>query len=239
MPRFDHSRRLVLIPCSGKKGSGPEIFARERTVFDFVDDLNGTLICEGRELCSDDVDIRSQEISALARYEGTLYAVEPALKRHLVYLIETDGLHVLIISASYGLVRPEERIHLYNATLSRRLAVWRYRIPMAIEDYVRRQGIREVYGFFGRSTAYMDVVRRVHWPQMAEEGVVEDVRLFYPEDCPRPAQRTVPKACGLALSRLIDSGFSPEALPVGDKVGQGTAAYVYYGTREGGFDGNL
>ncbi|MCK4367166.1 MAG: hypothetical protein KAW84_04400 [Thermoplasmata archaeon] len=227
---FDHSRRLVLIPCSGKKGNGPEAFESERTVFDFLDDLNGSLIREGRSLCSDDVDIRSGEISALVRYEGTLYIVDPALKRQLAHMIETDGLHVLIISASYGLLRPEERIHLYNATMQKRLRVWGRRVPMAIEDYVRRQGIREVYGFFGKSTAYMSVVRRVPWSQMAEEGAIEEVRLFHPENCPRPALRTVPEACGIALSRLVDSEFNPMTLPEGESVGRGTVAYLRYGT---------
>ncbi len=221
---------LVLLPCSGGKGSGPEIFENDKTVLQFVDAKMADIILEGRNRCSMDLNTRSSKISALARYEGTLYTVDPALKRQLAHMIETDGLHVLIISASYGLLRPEERIHLYNATMQKRLGVWGRRVPMAIEDYVRRQGIREVYGFFGKSTAYMSVVRRVPWSQMAEEGAIEEVKLFHPENCPRPALRTVPEACGIALSRLVDSAFNPMTLPEGESVGRGTVAYLRYGT---------
>lgn len=60
------------------------------------------------------------------------------------------GFTCWILSGGYGLLRPEEAIHDYNAPLGKTLVAWRSRIPIILRDYVTRNGIVRTFGTFSR-----------------------------------------------------------------------------------------
>jgi hypothetical protein len=76
---------------------------------------------------------------ALAYYTGQPYKT-PGIREGLVLAIRR-GLHCLIVSGGYGLVRAEEPIHRYRAHLNQTRSVWSSRIPAILREYVQSHGI--------------------------------------------------------------------------------------------------
>jgi hypothetical protein len=100
------------------------------------------------------LDGSSPTLAALARYSGQPYATPGVVDRLLEAM--SRGLHVVIVSGGYGLVRAEEPIQDYEAPMTKTLTIWRRRIPVILREYVERNGIRRTFGAF--STVYSAAV---------------------------------------------------------------------------------
>ena len=111
------------------------------------------LLAEGRveALKRARLDRSSVPVAALARYSGQPYAT-PGLVEGILDVM-ARGLHILIVSGGYGLLRAEEPIQDYEAPTQRTLTAWRSRIPRILRDYVDRNGIRRTFGAFSRQYA--------------------------------------------------------------------------------------
>ena len=75
------------------------------------------------------------------------------------------GLHVVIVSGGYGLLRAEEPIQGHEAPIQRTLTVWRSRVPIILRDYVKRNRIVRTFGTFSRqyATAVPDHLSDEDW----------------------------------------------------------------------------
>lgn len=200
----DLSETLLIIPCCASKRGAPDPGLPTRSVTDFVGSESVAVLDEGRRLSFERTrrDDSSPVRPALAYYTGEPYrtagfrsALIPSLKA---------GLHCIIVSGGYGLLRPEEPIHWYEAQLTHTRAIWSRRISKIIEDYVARNDIRRTFGAFSRM--YASVVPRLLTGQ-DWRAVPEFVR----GRDPGSAIRVVPEQVGAALVELLRSDFRPGA----------------------------
>ena len=143
MGSLDHT--LLLIPCSGRKAGVVDPGCPVVRVEDLLGSAAAAALAEGRELAfqrpGTRIDRNSLLRPAIAWYTGQPYAT-PGVRDGLVAAIER-GLHCLIVSGGYGVVRAEEPIRNYQAHLSRTRGVWSHRLPAILRDYVQRNGITQ------------------------------------------------------------------------------------------------
>jgi hypothetical protein len=152
----DLQKVLLVIPCSGGKRPGQELELPSVQVADLLGPEAEALLSEGRRLAFDrrgtQLDLDSPVKSALSYYTGQPYATT-GVKEALIGAIR-QGLHCLIISGGYGVVRPEEPIHSYNAHLGTQTkSVWSRRLPVILHDYVERNQINESIVFLSQQYA--------------------------------------------------------------------------------------
>jgi hypothetical protein len=138
------SKTLLVIPCSGRKEPRLGTQLAEVTIGDFIGAEARAVLDEGRRRAFAQSNTHLYEESplqsALAYYSGQPYAT-PGVRDGLLEAVRT-GVHVVIVSGGYGVVRAEERIHRYNAHLGTQTRhVWSSRLPVILRDYVARQGI--------------------------------------------------------------------------------------------------
>jgi len=117
MPQTDDlSRTLLVIPCSGGKAGHRELGLPIVSLSDFVDESSQRLLEEGRELAfqrpGTKLDRGSPLRPALEYYSGQPYKTE-GVRDALVAAI-MRGLHCVIVSGGYGVVRAEEPIRLFT-----------------------------------------------------------------------------------------------------------------------------
>ena len=120
-------------------------------------------------------DLYSQPVAALARYSGQPYETQGVVDGLLDAM--AHGLHVLIVSGGYGVLRAEEPIRDYEAPIQRTLSVWRSRIPIVLRDCVNRIGIartfRHVFSAVCSCPPPLDGSLRGHLAFESGEGVPE------------------------------------------------------------------
>lgn len=199
---------LPLIPCCSKKDGSREFFEEELKVSNFIGSKSTSILEKGRKLCSEDIQEKTEPKPALTRYNGNLYDCVPDFKQIVAKVIEENGLHLLIVSASYGLVRPEEAIKKYDKTMSKRKSAWSERIPKILSDYIQRNSITHLYGFLGKTTPYMDVVKKLD----SNKTNLRTGRLYYPTNYIGAPLQTVPKLSGRGMLSLIKSGFDVSSM---------------------------
>jgi hypothetical protein len=116
-----------------------------------------------------------------------------------------NGLHCLIISGGYGLLRPEEPIHRYKGHLSKTFSIWKNKLPAILKDYVARNQIRRTFGSFSSS----------YYAQVVPDDLAEENWRAIPEfDSARDsgiAWTVVPAKVGAALVSLMRNDFLPGA----------------------------
>ena len=148
------------------------------------------------------LDAESPLRPALGWYTGQPYAT-PGFRTLLTDAM-ARGLHCLIISGGYGVLRPEEPIHSYAAHLpSQTRSVWERRLRAILPDYVARTGIRRV--FVALSKSYADCLP-------ASLGVEEEWRsipTFDPTRDRGAAMRVVPERVGSSVSALLANELLP------------------------------
>jgi hypothetical protein len=113
----------------------------------------------------------------------------------------------LIVSAGYGVVRPDEPIHKYNLQMAQTLAIWKRRLPEILADYISRNGVKRVFGAL--SAKYYEAVADV-------QCRAPDVEFLWrvpshPRGALGSAMQEVPKAVGYAVIDLIASDFKPDS----------------------------
>jgi hypothetical protein len=202
-PQKDLSDTLLLIPCSAGKDGAPDPGLPACTVADFLGQKTAAILEEGRALAFKKrgihLDRRSVLRPALGLYSGYPYATE-GFREQLDEALRR-GLHCLIVSAGYGVVRPEEGIHRYNAQANQTRSVWHKRLPEILSDYVQRNGIKRT--LFCGSSSYASLVpshlSKENWrtvPRNAELGSGS-------------ALRAVPREVGRRLTGLLCNGLEP------------------------------
>ncbi len=216
LPTGPNSRRiLVIFPCSGSKSEyvGRHTYSVEEghRVMDFLGDT-GKFLLAGKEGNRAYINTESALIPAIDRYSGFLYRTE-GLREAISTAERKRGVHGLIMSGGYGIVRPSERIHSYNRRMN--VAYWtRHRLPDVIFEYIERSRITEAYAFVSRTTDYAKLLQRVDWPGLAALGSLEVAREFYVNFVGGgSAQRIVPQLTGRLLVSFVDSGFSRSGFP--------------------------
>ena len=201
---------LILIPCCKTKGRGPGIVKCEKRVEDY-------LPSEAREKLSDarqrvrrlpDCKIESEEmVAALDRYNGFLYTV-PDFKTAVMNFVEKGG-HLLIVSALYGLLRPEEKICDYELKMDKSYKLWKTCFEEILKGYISHNQIRSVVGVFSKSSKYWKLLESVDWKR-DPRGELEEVFLCYPVCSKRGCQWRVPRAQGVVvretMNRMVEEG---------------------------------
>ena len=144
---------LLLIPCSAAKRGKYPLPLAPRSITDFLSPDAAAVLTDGRSRAfaynGVRLDSKSEPVAALACYTGQPYKTEGVVDGVLDAI--AHGLHVLILSGGYGLLRPEEAIHDYNAQMGKTLPAWRSRIPIILRDYVTTNGITRTFGTFSRA----------------------------------------------------------------------------------------
>jgi hypothetical protein len=192
---------LILMPCSKAK-EGTARKRALRNVVDFLSSTTAAILTEGRDLAFQKrrtkLDKSSPLVPALDLYTGYLYSI-PDLKAALDRAIAA-GVHVLIISGGYGLLRAEEPIHWYEAYLPRTRTVWNPRLPNVIGDYIQRNSIRRV--FVACFADYMCAASSRHLASLAGE--------VYQLIQTASGQRGVPEQIGRDLVSLVAANLIPD-----------------------------
>ena len=206
MPARDLSDVLLLIPCCGRKKEGglpPRINSGPLGT-----ELSGSsvrLLEEGRQWAflvkPNALQTESPLLPAMVWYKGNPYKV-PGFRAALDSAFE-GGLRCLIVSAGYGLLRPDEPIHKYNLQMAQTLSIWKRRLPEILADHISRNGVKRVFGAL--SAKYFEAVADV-------QGRARDVefrwyRPHHPRGTPGSAMQEVPRKLGLAVIDLIASDF--------------------------------
>src|SRR5207249_1435101 len=101
---------LLLIPCSAGKRATRRLRMQPRSMTDYLGPEAVGVLTGGRSEAfrRARLDLASQPVTALARYSGQPYATQGVVDGLLDAM--GRGLHVVIVSGGYGLLRPEEPI---------------------------------------------------------------------------------------------------------------------------------
>jgi hypothetical protein len=196
---MSYTHDLVLFPCSrSKHGTGPLL--PKRTIDEFLDNETFAMLETRRRHAFAHPRVRcnreSELIPALARYSGWAYRVD-RFKELVQRAVET-GTHCLIVSAGYGLLRPEEPICDYDAKIEHTRSIWRDCLPRILSTYIAHNGIHRV--FVACSRGYADVIHDGTPPDRTEIWCLPTL----------PAgSRTGPEAIGRAVVALIAARMIP------------------------------
>jgi hypothetical protein len=201
----DLSDTLLQIPCSkGKRGIGL-LPTGLHSMTDFLGAEAARVLAEGRSEAfkRTHLHLRSEPMPALARYSGQPYKTEGVADGLLDAM--AHGLHVVILSGGYGLLRAEELIQDYEAPIQRTLSVWRSQIPIVLRDHVKMNGIARTFGTFSRKygEAIPDHLSEEDWcavPTFAELGRQGFAMRVVPErvaQLSRPAVQSCTSRSGL------------------------------------------
>lgn len=202
----DLSDTLLIIPCSASKRGVQVPVLPLRVIRDFLSDDATAILEEGRRLAFTKTGTRLDEDSplrpALAGYTGQPYAT-PGFRELLIDALGR-GLHCLIVSGGYGLLRPEEPIHFYGAHMpTQTRSVWEGRLRALLPDYVARNGIRRV--FLTVSNAYA----RCLPPALGVEQEWRSIPAFDRTRDAASAMRVVPGRIGAAATALLANDLVP------------------------------
>lgn len=198
--RDDLADTLLLIPCSSGKDARRDLGLVPTGIDEFLGPEATAPLREGRvaAFARTTLHASSDAIPALARYSGQPYATPGVVDAAVAAL--TRGLHLVIVSGGYGLVRAEEPIQLYSAHMQQTHGVWYRRLPMILHDYVARNRIRRTFGAFSRP--YAAVI-----PDRLSEEDWRAVPRFEDLETAGSPMRVVPARVGELLSELLDRDF--------------------------------
>jgi|GEM_PF-2549868 len=200
-------KNLLIFPCSKKKeGAGLYRPLQPASITNFIGKKAADELLAARKAVAKDrdrakIEVNSPLVPALALYSGFQYEVD-GFKDRVAGAIRS-GIHCLIISGGYGLIRAEEPIHSYEATITDTKKYWGIVIPEVLVDYIRRNQISRV--FIGCSSSYVGILK--------EKGWAGDAKVYWciprlPEG-EGGAMRKIPMLTGECIVELIDSGFQP------------------------------
>lgn len=192
------ARTLILIPCSGSKSSTAGSYASCPPIAGDLPPALAYRLLQARSpvLARAGVD-ESNLLPAWRRYTGALYA---AAHETLVRAIE-QGLHVLVLSGGYGVVKACEPVGLYSTRL--KLTDWpRGLLEETLVAYAKRHDLQSMRAFVSASTDYCRLIRRVPW----RAAGIEDALVVTPA-VTTGAMVKAPRAQGEALSTYLAGGI--------------------------------
>ncbi len=211
--RSKEKNSLILFPCSAGKNDEVyrEIFEEreEKRAIDYIKTTK-YLLTSGREGMSSSIDPNSLVLSALDRYDGHLYNSSQGFRNTIKEAYSKNNIHILILSAVYGILTPSERIHNYNKKMD--AMYWRrHGLPKIIEEYIEQNNITHVYGLFSRTTDYIKIMKSVDWKQLNVRSNLQLSRTYYISfQGSGSPYKDVPQTLGKLLISFINSGFNHE-----------------------------
>ena len=199
---------LLLIPCcKSKHGDGRARAVQSAPGQPDFPAHAGALLEEGRRLvveeCPKRFCLESPLRPAMVLYTGIMYET-PGFRDALGAAFKKQGLHCLIVSAGYGLLRPDDPIHCYNVKMSDKgiKKIWKGRLPEVLADYVSLNGITRVF-----AALFSNYYEAVAGAQGRLSGV--EFRQYKPCN-PGRGQRRALEALGCAVIDLVRSDFNPD-----------------------------
>lgn len=144
-------RDLLITPCTSRK-KGRKTDWPERRLRDFLGSRAARVLRAGRTAAYNHPKTKfykktprypkTRRRALLDMYSGHLYSESfKALLRRLI----NQQVHHLILTGGFGLAHPQERKRTYDAHLPKLAPVWRHRLPVVLEDYIARNGIKRVF----------------------------------------------------------------------------------------------
>lgn len=197
---MEFEKKLLIVPCCKSK-NGRSASIQSRSIDEFISEETSSLLHQSRRLAFERpqtwLNNESFPAPALFRYSGTMYCVE-GFRDAVRYAVD-GGMHVLVESGGYGLIRIEEPICNYEAQMNRTAPIWRHVLPKVLADYISRNKIEQV--FVAGSKSYLSVLRRSSWWEPA------NCRWFlsYVGRGNGNAYEIVPQNLGIAVRDLIQS----------------------------------
>lgn len=187
----------------------------EQTIFDsrkieeFLDDFFIKKLQEGR---TKNLRIESlKNLPALDLYTGNLYQVSGF--KDAVRNAVQKGIHCLVLSAGYGLIRTDEYINSYNRTMNQAKASWTKEnlLPDVFSNYLTRNKISKVFITASRTTYvpalfYQNGKTRFDFPKDCE------VFVYIPENGGSGSPlKEIPRMQGEAVRDIINNGMKPDS----------------------------
>jgi len=232
--------RLILIPCCADKEDGGEGRSIVRSSLqahlgkpqwdDLLEARRSVLAAirsesrwttgkyvKNRELkCGRDFggsESGARYLPATQRYTGTLYKEAPTLADNASNE-ESKRSTVLVVSALYGLLHPDDEIQNYNLQMSESPAyrTWKQTLPETLLNFVTRNAVSEMFLLFGPSTAYLKVVMKALSPDL--KRVVPRIVHF---DVQSGSSYKTPQRHGQVLNYLL-SGKRGQVADVAEKI---------------------
>ena len=190
----DLRETLILIPCSARKSQGK---ASAGGCSPLTDDLPVSLtqrLADARRAVLAKAEFEDRQLMpAWKRYEGTFYSEAGQALQGAI----NAGLHVLIISGGYGVIKACEPIGIYSTRLN--LSAWpRGLLNEVLVAYATRHRLKSVRAFVSQSTNYCQLVARTRW---ADASITNAV-IVAPE-ATRGAMVKAPRAQGQALAGFL------------------------------------
>ena len=111
-----------------------------------------------------------QYLTAVERYCGNLYSVDPAFPQTLQKVLQAeDAPQILILSALYGPLHPFSLIQDYNLKMSDRPAIdiWRKSFAVFLKAYIAQNKVQSIRLYLGRTTHYLKVAKAAIAPLIA------------------------------------------------------------------------
>lgn len=146
---MDLTRDLILFYCSGTKCRDGTAVLRlpPRAIAESLTSEAKIRLEKGRNLARQVpgtvFDDAAPEVAAVSLYAGRLYEDRGFLKA--IELAISQGVHCLIVSGGYGLVRAEEPIRWYDADMAMTARVWRPRLGGILKECVEGNQIKRVF----------------------------------------------------------------------------------------------
>lgn len=184
---------LIVIPCSGRKNPGGTLAAGCGPLTDDLPPSLAQRLSDARRMVLAKAAFDDRQLMpALQRYEGSLYVKA----RTALQSVIDAGLHVLIISGGYGIIKACEPIGDYSARL--KLVAWpRGLLEEAILTYATSHRLKYVRAFVSRSTDYYRLISRIHWDAA---GITAAIITPEPSS---GAMRKAPRAQGEAITAFF------------------------------------
>ena len=198
---------LLLIPCcASKDGTGPKPrlasppWTHELSTSALAALENGRQLARSR--WPNRFDSGSPYLPAMTWYTGILYSW-PGLRLKLDEAF-VRGMRCLIVSAGYGLLRPDDLINWYNLQMGQALSIWNKRLSLVLADYASRNGCRHIFGVLSKK--YYQAVAEVERLLPGVE-VTWHVPLSRELAVPGSAMQKVSRAIAAHVVELIDEDF--------------------------------
>lgn len=205
---------LIIFPCSAKKQKNDiyESFKEdeERKVIDYIVNTKDYLLNGRKEIEPNSyIDKNSGLIAALDRYNGFLYSVDN-FRESLREIYFRKDIHILIMSGAYGILTPSEKIHYYDKPMNANY--WKkHCLTKIIEEYIDRNKITHIYGFFARTSANIKIMKSISWLKLKENKRLKVARTYYINfQSKGGALRIVPETLGKLIVSFIKSKFNQD-----------------------------
>tara|TARA_B100001971_G_C18227586_1_gene561616 strand:+ start:767 stop:1417 length:651 start_codon:yes stop_codon:yes gene_type:complete len=150
------------MPCCGRKKGVDDLFNKPKSFINSLDKGCSKKFIETRSIIKYHPKFSKRfkecSLSALSLYTGNMYSKEfkNTIRNNL-----DKKFDLLIMSAGYGFVRPDEVIESYNIEMRETYSYWKKCLPNILMSYLKSKDITEVEGVFSASGAYIKVARAI------------------------------------------------------------------------------